>query len=648
MILDPTRGKIRKPLKSRMKKKIIPFVAALLLLLVSSPLPALEVTEINQAIRDQGANWVAGETSVSKLSPEEIRRLIPPKTGKTLRTDKIVGRQAQSSRYSAIVDLPARFDWRNVNGRSYVTGVRDQGLCGSCFAFAATAALESRVLIASHTPDTDLNLSEQPMVSCDENNMGCNGGFLDSASEFLQTTGIPLETCYPYTSGESGTAGACGGCADWRQNSYRITSFEDVGTSVEAIKSAIIQYGPVIVGMTIYTDFLSYVSGVYSHVTGVAEGGHAIAIVGYDDADQCWILKNSWGPDWGENGFFKVKAGTNESNIEDEAYALIYATVPGASFVLSPSPADFGTRVLPDQPSQTLSFTITNNGSVPLADISSEVTNPKYSVSPLTVSTLASAASADFQVTYTAGAGKTPDLGELQVVSAGVTRRSSLSAQTNTRPARPANLRPFDGAAMLLPVTLSATAFADDDGDAHEASQWIIRNASGDSVYTGSFDPADKTSFTVPSGTLQIGTSYTWQVIYRDDRGVLSAASAPTSFTASKPAPGGRDCFIATAAFGSPMAGQVEILRQFRDRYLLTHHPGRMFVAWYYREGPAAANYIEDRPLTKAAVRAALYPLIGFSFLLISGYLPFMIIGLLLTAFLFLRFRPKKLLPLQP
>ena len=107
---------------------------------------------------------------------------------------------------------------------------------------------------------------------------------------------------------------------------------------------------------------------------------------------------------------------------------------------------------------------------------------------------------------------------------------------------------------------------------------------------------------------------------------------------------GGGGCFIATAAFGSPMAGQVEILRQFRDRYLLTNDLGRKFVSWYYRNGHVAAQYIKDKPLAKAAVRLALYPLIGFSLLLISGYLPSATIGLLLSALLFLRFRPKKLI----
>jgi hypothetical protein len=321
--------------------------------------------------------------------------------------------------------------------------------------------------------------------------------------------------------------------------------------------------------------------------------------------------------------------------------------VPGFSFVLSPSSADFGTLVLPDEPSKTIPFTITNNGSLPLTNTSCSVTNPQFSVIPPNVSTIESAASADVQVTYTARAGKYPDTGELRVVSAGITRKSPLSAQTNTRPDQPVNRWPSNGATVRLPVKLVASAFADDDGDSHAASQWIIKNSSGDSVYSGIFDADNKTSFTVPSGILQIGAQYYWQVIYLDDRGSESLPSAQTSFTtAPQPPPGAGNrtgCFIATAAFGSPLAGQVEILRQFRDRYLLTNNPGQKFVAWYYRNSPAVANYIQDKPLVKAAIRVSLYPLIGFSFLLISGYLPFVIGGLLLTTFLFLRFRPKKL-----
>lgn len=616
-----------------MKKKIIPIVLPLLLLLISSPLLALEASFVNQAIKDTGAHWVAGETSVSKLSPEEIRRrLIPTKFNKS-------GPQAKSYRYLAkTYSLPAKFDWRNVNGRNYVTGVRDQGNCGSCWAFATTAILESRILITSHTPDTDLDLSEQAMVSCNDENSGCLGGYPDAAMSYLQTAGIPLETDAPYTSGTTATDGVC--TTPMQQNTYRVTGFEDVATSVEAIKNAITQYGPLAAGYTVYSDFLYYESGVYSHVFGEVLGAHMVAIVGYDDAEQAWIIKNSWGPDWGEGGYFRIRSGTNECEIEDGVYAIHFAVVPGASFVLSPAIADFGTLVLPDSASQTIPFTITNNGSVPLLNISSMVTHPLYAVAPLTISALASAASADIQVTYTARSGKTPDTGELHVVSGSVTRASSLTAQTNTRPDQPTPLWPSNGMAIPLPGKLLASAFVDADGDAHAASQWIIQNASGGIVYSGAFDAVNKTSFTVPSGALQANTTYYWQVIYQDDRGVVSSPSDITAFTAANPATGSKGgCFIATAAFGSPIAGQVEILRQFRDSYLLTNHSGQKFVAWYYRNGPAAANWISDKPLAKAVIQVALYPLIGFSFLLISGYLPFAAVGLLLTVFLLFRFR---------
>jgi hypothetical protein len=106
---------------------------------------------------------------------------------------------------------------------------------------------------------------------------------------------------------------------------------------------------------------------------------------------------------------------------------------------------------------------------------------------------------------------------------------------------------------------------------------------------------------------------------------------------------GNDHCFIATAAFGSPLAKQVQILRNFRDRYLLTNALGQKFVSWYYQNGPVAAAWIKDKPLVKAAVQAALYPLIGFSFLLLSGYMPVAALGILLSVLCFIRFRPQEL-----
>ncbi len=154
------------------------------------------------------------------------------------------------------------------------------------------------------------------------------------------------------------------------------------------------------------------------------------------------------------------------------------------------------------------------------------------------------------------------------------------------------------------------------------------------------------------SGTVNNGDTVTVQVTSASTRitttdavltigGVSDTFSVKTRFVISNVDSG--PCFIATAAFGSPIAGQVEILRQFRDKYLLTNSYGKKFVTWYYRNGPVAANWIKDKSPVKAAVQIALYPLIGFSWLLISGFMPFASVLLLFSALLFLRFRQKKM-----
>jgi hypothetical protein len=155
-------------------------------------------------------------------------------------------------------------------------------------------------------------------------------------------------------------------------------------------------------------------------------------------------------------------------------------------------------------------------------------------------------------------------------------------------------------------------------------------------IWTGKY-PDDTSTTTTTTTTTTTNTSETT---------TSSSSTSTTTLPASHSGGGGGGggCFIATAAFGSPMAGQVEILRNFRDRYLLTNAPGQKFVAWYYQNGPLAANWIKDKPWARAAVRAALYPLIGFSFLLIYGYLPPAAAGILSSVLIYLRFRPKKLI----
>ena len=196
------------------------------------------------------------------------------------------------------------FDWSDPT-KNYVTPVRNQSSCGSCWAFAAAGALESYTLIKNNLAGQDINLSEQVLVSCSGAG-SCGGGSIGSASNYIRDKGLPVEGCFPYTATNNLCSSAC---YTYQTDSYRIQSWAYVATtsvSVEAIKNALVTYGPLVTTMDVYADFFNYRTGIYSYVSGAYQGGHAILIVGYDDAAQCFKAKNSWGTGWGEAGYFRI------------------------------------------------------------------------------------------------------------------------------------------------------------------------------------------------------------------------------------------------------------------------------------------------------------------------------------------------------
>jgi C1A family cysteine protease len=266
------------------------------------PVRSAGVDRLNAAISAQGAQWIARDNEISTLPDDEKVKHLG-----AFRNPLPLG-EAPSRLQGPVTALPPSFDWRDISGKNYVTPVRNQGGCGSCWAFAATAALESKVLITFEWPGTDVNLAEQIVVSW-RGAGDCDGGWPDGAADYYVDTGTSLETCYPYTATNGSLANACAG---WQTNPFRLASHGtvpwggDLASSITNLKSYLVSKGPLIATFDVYNDFYSYHTGVYSYVSGGYLGGHAVLIVGYDDANSCFVVKNSWGSSWGESGYFRI------------------------------------------------------------------------------------------------------------------------------------------------------------------------------------------------------------------------------------------------------------------------------------------------------------------------------------------------------
>jgi C1A family cysteine protease len=317
-----------------MKKTIFPFIAAAFLcVFFYTPLcwADRELDDVRHAIKQKGAKWAAGETSVSKLPLEERKKRASLHLPGHVAPEQVLEPAVEAD------GLPVSLDWL-ANG--YVTGIRDQGGCGSCWAFAATAALESSVLIASQTPWIDLNLSEQVLVSCG-NSGSCQGGYKDQAANFIRNNGLPEESCYPYTATDGNCASAC---YNWQATTYKIKNWSYATTSsptVTAIKNALFTYGPLSTSMVVYSDFFYYAGGVYSYTYGSLAGRHAVLIVGYDDPGQYFIVKNSWGSSWGEGGFFRIAYSELNTAVTFGVYTIAYVNGAPCNYSLDSTGRSF-------------------------------------------------------------------------------------------------------------------------------------------------------------------------------------------------------------------------------------------------------------------------------------------------------------------
>ncbi len=225
--------------------------------------------------------------------------------------------------------LPVSMDWRQAGGKNYVTPIRNQGQCGSCYAFASMAMLESRLLIASNA--SQKIFSPQDVVSCSEYAQGCDGGFTYLiAGKYAEDFGVVEEQCYPYL-GHDSKCEERPGCTRYRATKYEYVGGYFGACNEEEIMTDLVMNGPVAVAFEVTAEFQGYKRGIF-HSTGLKDSfnpwvavNHAVLVVGYGEqlGVKYWIVKNSWGPKWGEEGYFRIIRGVNELGIESMAVSAL-------------------------------------------------------------------------------------------------------------------------------------------------------------------------------------------------------------------------------------------------------------------------------------------------------------------------------------
>jgi cathepsin F len=209
-------------------------------------------------------------------------------------------------------DTPEAYDWRDY-GR--VSGVKDQLSCGSCYAFATCGNLEGLYAANRGVLKT---FSEQFLVDCDTGDSGCNGGLMQFTFNWLKNNGIMYEADYPYT-GEKGTCKSDSS----KYADFQITGYEKLGNwwtvyscvDETKVRDFLLKTGPVAISLNA-TPLFDYVSGIIDvskDDCGKDGINHAVTLVGYGtDATtglDYWIIKNSWGKEWGESGYFRMRRG---------------------------------------------------------------------------------------------------------------------------------------------------------------------------------------------------------------------------------------------------------------------------------------------------------------------------------------------------
>ncbi|XP_043700142.1 probable cysteine protease RD19D [Telopea speciosissima] len=274
---------------------------------------------------------VHGVTPFSDLSQDEFENMF---TG--LRVGSPLNELVSSTAPSLEVDgLPTNYDWRE---KGAVTEVKKQGICGACWAFSTTGAVEGANFLATGKLTS---LSEQQLVDCDNTcdakkktscDKGCSGGLMTNAYKYLmEAGGLEEEKSYPYT----GKREECK--FDPEKIAVRVVNFSTIPLDENQIAAHLVQSGPLAVGLN--AAFMqTYIGGVSCPlICAKRRVNHGVLLVGYGEKGfsilrlgyrPYWIVKNSWGKRWGEHGYYRLCKGHGMCGINTMVSAVVTATIP--------------------------------------------------------------------------------------------------------------------------------------------------------------------------------------------------------------------------------------------------------------------------------------------------------------------------------
>ena len=269
---------------------------------------------VNVALTQPKASFTTGITKFSDMTHQEFAKIYL-----NLNYDALAVANFEPATVKSVNAAPTSYDWRN-QGR--VSAVKDQASCGSCWAFATVANLEGLYYAKKGVMKT---FSEQMLVDCDTKDSGCNGGLMQYSFTWLKNNGgIMLDSSYPYVAKEQTCKSDKTKYADFKViGQKKLGSTWSTWSCVDEdeVKEFLYETGPLAVALN--ADYLSsYTGGIVDYTSSKCPYSginHAVTLVGYgtdsSSAMDYWIVKNSWGKNWGESGYFRIRRGNGTCGI---------------------------------------------------------------------------------------------------------------------------------------------------------------------------------------------------------------------------------------------------------------------------------------------------------------------------------------------